>query len=184
MKTTNAFILKTIVLVALGAATACQSTSAVNSNPANAPSNTAAVNNTRTETNPANKTAATPETAGKETVKPSDGSLATPTEAYRTAYAARQKKDVAGLKRVMSKDALEFFEMMTEPGKSIDDALLKMTETPQAATDESRNEKIDGDQATLEYPDARGTWKTMDFVKEGGDWKLTFPGPDVKGGKK
>jgi predicted lipid-binding transport protein (Tim44 family) len=177
MKITNAIILKTIALVVLGGMPACQ-TAAPATNTANVPANT-----TRAETSPANKAAA-PETTDKEADKPSNGALDTPTAAYKAAYAARQKKDVASLKRTLSKDALEFFEIMTEPGKSIDDTLLKLTETPQAATDESRNEKINGDSATLEYPDAEGKWKKMDFVKEGSDWKLTFPKPDSKDGKK
>jgi hypothetical protein len=181
MKITNAIILKTIALVALGSATACQSAApAVNKAAANTPSNSAAANTAQPE---ANKTAV-PETAVKETDGSPNASLDTPTAAYKFAYAARQKKDVAGLKRVMSKDALEFLEVFTEPGKTIDDTLLKMTETPQAATDESRSEKINGDKATLEYPDANGKWKKMDFVKEGGDWKLTFPKPDSTNTKK
>src|SRR5687768_4105178 len=36
------------------------------------------------------------------------GSLATPTEAYKTAYELRKKKDIEGLKKVMSKDIKEF----------------------------------------------------------------------------
>lgn len=108
--------------------------------------------------------------------KPSAGSLATPTDAYKTAYAARQKKDVAGLKRVLSKDILGFFESMAEAEKkTLEDELQELTVKPQAATDETRNEKITGDRATLEYPDDKGKWKTMDFVKEGNDWKLTLP---------
>ena len=178
MKITNAIILKSIVLVALGSAAACQTDTTVKNTAASAPSN-----NTRPETNTANK-AATPEITTKETPKSSDVSLTTPTEAYKFAYAARQKKDVAGLKRALSKDALEFFEFITEPGKTIDDTLLEIMKTPQAATDESRNEKIKGDIATLEYPDANGKWKTMDFAKEGGEWKLSVPKPDSPGGKK
>ena len=183
MNINKAFILKIFALGALGTAAACQSATIDNKTVANTATNTAATNSARPETNRANESA-TPEITNKKMPASSDGSFATPTEAYKTAHAARQKKDVALLKRAMSKDALEFFEMMTEPGKTIDDTLLKLTETPQAATDESRNEKISGDKATIEYPDANGKWKTMDFVKEGSDWKLTFPGPDSPGGKK
>lgn len=107
--------------------------------------------------------------------------LSTPTAAYKTAYAARKNKDSAVLKRVMSKDALEFMNIFVEPGKTIDDVLRQMAETPQASTDESRNEKITGDKATLEYPDAEGKWKTMDLVKENGEWKLTMPKGDAPG---
>jgi hypothetical protein len=180
MKITNAIILKTIVLVALGGAvTACQSTTAVSNNAAPTPSGSPAANPARTETNLANKPAV-PENADKSPA----GSLETPHDAYKFAYAARQKKDAAALKRVMSKDALEFLEIMTEPGKTVDDTLLQMTATPQADTDVWRSEKTNGDRATLEYPDAQGNWKKMDFVLEDGVWKLTFPKPDAPTMKK
>ena len=46
---------------------------------------------------------------------------------------------------VMSKDILDFLEMMgKEDKKSLDDTLKELCETPQGATSESRNEKITG----------------------------------------
>ena len=52
------------------------------------------------------------------------GSLATPTDAYKTAYELRKKKDIEGLKKVMSKDILDFLKMMGEDDKkSLDDFL-------------------------------------------------------------
>ena len=183
MKITNALIIKTIALVALGTATACQSTTAVNKADVNPPAETKQANAAKPDINVANK-AATPEITTKQADEPAAGALETPHDAYKFAYAARQKKDVAALKRVMSKDALEFLEMMTEDGKTIDDTLLKMTETPQADTDVWRSEKTTGDRATLEYPDAQGKWKTMDLVREDGEWKITFPKADAPAGKK
>ena len=117
-----------------------------------------------------------PEAAKTDESSTSVGSLATPTDAYRTGYTARQKKDIAGLKRVLSKEALDFLtEMGKEEKKTLDDQLRALAERPQAATAETRNEKIDGDRATLEYLNERGTWSTMDLVKEGGDWKIGLP---------
>jgi hypothetical protein len=83
------------------------------------------------------------------------------------------------LKKVMSKDALEFFTMMGD-SKSPDEGLRQLMERPQAATAETRSEKINGDKATLEFLDEKGDWEPMDFVKEGGDWKLTIPKGDTK----
>ena len=104
------------------------------------------------------------------------GSLATPTETYKTACAARRKKDVAGLKRVLSKDLLGFFKEMGEAEKkSLDESLSEMLNQPMSPSDESRDEKINGDTATLEYLNDKGKWSQMDFVKEGTDWKMTFP---------
>lgn len=117
------------------------------------------------------------------------GSLATPTEAYKTAYTARQNKDLAGLKRVMSERLIGFLtDMGQTEKKSLDEQLKELFEQPQATTSESRNEKITGDKATLEYLDEKGAWKTMDFIKEGDSWKMTLPsaGPPTVGdaGKK
>ena len=130
----------------------------------------------------ANKVEATAATPAIQT--PSTGSLATPSDAYRTAYDMREKKDVAGLKKVMSKELLDFLTMMGESDKkSLDDQIAEIFDQPQAKTNESRNEKITGDRATVEYPDEDGEWKTMDFVKEGQEWKMTIPKNDQESDK-
>ena len=117
------------------------------------------------------------ETSVKDT--PSIGSLATPTEAYKTAYELRKKKDILGLKGVMSKDVLEFLAMMGEDeNKSLDDMLRELTEKPQAERAEVRNEKIKGDRAELEYLTETGGWDTMDFEKIDGKWLMSFPKAD------
>ena len=117
-----------------------------------------------------------PEAAKPETAPVNGGSLATPTDTYKAGYAARQKKDIAELKRVMSKDALEFLTMMgTDEKKSIDDQLKELAERPQAKTAETRNEKINGDRASLEYLNEKGGWSPMEFVKEGAEWKIDLP---------
>jgi len=96
----------------------------------------------------------------------------------------REKKDVAGLKKVMSKELLDFLTMMGESDKkSLDDQIAEIFDQPQAKTNESRNEKITGDRATVEYPDEDGEWKTMDFVKEGQEWKMTIPKNDQESDK-
>jgi len=80
---------------------------------------------------------------------------------------------------MFSKDILEFFEMMAkEEKKTVDEEIKDLTERPQAKTAEARNEKINGDRATVEYLDETGSWRTMDFVKEGGRWKLGIPKED------
>lgn len=112
------------------------------------------------------------------------GSLATPTEAYKTAHELRQQKDIQGLKRVLSNEILEFFAQLARAqGKSLDDGLRELVEKPQFPTAESRNEKITGGRAVLEFKDENGKWQEMDFVMENGGWKLTLPQrKDGKGG--
>jgi hypothetical protein len=150
-------------------ATACQ-TAPVSSNGNASPSTTNNAAQTATNTNQ-------PEAAKTEDGTASAaGSLATPADAYRTGYTARQKKDIAGLKRVLSKEALQFLtEVGKDEQKTLDDQLKALADRPQAATAETRNEKITGDRATLEYLNEKGNWVTMDFVKEGSDWKIGLP---------
>jgi hypothetical protein len=106
----------------------------------------------------------------------SDGS---PTQVYKLAYKYRKEKNIEGLKSIFSKEVLDFLsEMGKSEKKSLDDQVREMTETPQWTSDESRNEKISGDHAKIEYRDTDGDWKTMDFVKEGGKWKLSVPESD------
>ena len=118
-----------------------------------------------------------PEPAKTESSIPATGtSLATPTDAYKFGYAARQKKDLNALKRVLSKDAQEFLiEIGKEEKKTLDDELRTLAERPQAPTAETRNEKINGNRAALEYLNEDGKWVSMEFVKEGNDWKIGLP---------
>ncbi len=154
---------------AIALSTACQTTSenkAANANATLTNSNTASSANV-----------SQPEATKTEPVVPAQGvALTTPTDTYKTGYAARQNKDIATLKRVFSKDVIEFLtEVSKEEKKTLDDQLKELADRPQAATSETRNEKITGDRASLEYLDEKGKWVTMDFVKEGDEWKIGLP---------
>ena len=162
-------------LFAVGLA-ACQTNSATTNNAANQTANKATTNAT-TNTNQANKpeTNTTANDTKTESNSTASNSPSTPTAAYKAAYAARKNKDIKTLKQLISKDMFEFFEMMDDnKPNAVDEGLKEMCESPQGASDESRNEKITGDKATLEYLDKSGAWKTMDLVKENGGWKLTI----------
>jgi len=117
-----------------------------------------------------------PATEKSKTDGSSSGALASPSQAYKTAYEARKKNDLEGLKRVLSKEMLGFLQDMgKDEQKTLDDELKELCAAPQARTAEVRNEKITGDHATLEYLDEKGKWSLMGFVKEGDDWKMALP---------
>lgn len=157
-------------LAALISSSACQQTAtnnaAANNVSANISSN--AANSASTATPPVTAVAAD-----------------SPTAAYVAAYNARKNKDIAALRSLLSKDIIDFFQIVGEEDKrSVDDLLKELADRPQAATAEARNEKINGDKATIEYLDEDGKWQEMDLVKENGVWKLALamgdPEADVK----
>ncbi len=161
----------TILSAAIALTGACQP--AANTNTANTAANKTPANTSAANVSGNANTTTAPPTAGTK------GSYASPSDAYHTAYDARKQCDKPTLKRVISKDMIDF---LTEIGqadekdkKSLDDMLQDLCDRPQAPNGDIRNEKITGDIATLEYQDETGKWRMMDFVKENGDWKLTMP---------
>ena len=132
--------------------------------------------NQNTNTTNSNQTGSIPTPTISGTVSTSTG---TPTDTYKAAYTARKNKDIEGLKKVLSKDILDFMTMMGKDKKqTLDEVLKELCEQPQAATAEARSEKIDGDKAKIEYLDQGGKWSPMDFVKEDGAWKMTIDKAD------
>ena len=105
-----------------------------------------------------------------------------PTATLKAYFEALQKKDAAGLKKTLSKGTLEMFEQFAKaqsPPKSLDEALqtglTNTTNNEPNKTPETRNEKIEGEKATLEVKnDKTGQWESVPFIKEDGDWKIAF----------
>lgn len=105
-----------------------------------------------------------------------------PSATLKAYFEALQKKDAPALKKTLSKGTLEMFEQFAKaqsPPKSLDEALqtglASTTTTDSNKMPETRNEKIDGEKATLEVKnDKTGAWETVPFIKEEGDWKIAF----------
>jgi Domain of unknown function (DUF4878) len=101
----------------------------------------------------------------------------TPTATFKAFFEASKKKDAAAIKKTLSKGTLDMFDKLAkEQNKTTDDLLKTMdkddkTEKPP----ETRNEKINGDTATIEVKnDKSDKWDTLPFVKENGEWKIAF----------
>ncbi len=104
-----------------------------------------------------------------------------PTATMQAYFEAMQKKDAEALKKTLSKGTLDMFEQFAKaqnPPKTLDEALktgLSSTTNTGEKMPETRNEKIDGDKATLEIKnDKTGQFETVPFVKEDGNWKIAF----------
>jgi hypothetical protein len=90
-------------------------------------------------------------------------------------YEASKKNDVPGVIRTISKDSLDFLTAEAKKeNKTLEAALaeaLKNSDIP--ANPEVRNEKIDGDKATLEAKSSKtNDWDTFNFVRENNEWKI------------
>ena len=105
----------------------------------------------------------------------------TPTKTFTAFWDAAKKKDPAVMKKTLSKGTITMMEKQAkEQNKSVDDLLkdMKIAEDDAKATQapEVRNEKIDGDNATLEVrrTPKEDEWDKLPFVKEDGEWKIAF----------
>ncbi|MDT4966339.1 MAG: hypothetical protein QOJ64_1076 [Acidobacteriota bacterium] len=95
----------------------------------------------------------------------------TPTEGFKAFYEAAKSKDAAALKKTIAKKLLaELEEQAKKAGKPFDEFLVDVDVPP--AFPEVRNEKIDGDKATLEVKGASDNWRPTKLTKEDGVWKL------------
>ena len=101
-----------------------------------------------------------------------------PSATAKAYYEASKSSDIKTMKSLMSKNTLDMLDKLAKAqNKSVDD-MLKASHAamPPPATFDTRNEKIDGDNATLEVnQDGKGNWQTVNFVKEDGQWKLASP---------
>jgi len=102
-----------------------------------------------------------------------------PTATFKAFFEAQQKKDVEGMKKSLSKTSLTIMEKSAkEQNMTIDEAIKKQLENPSSKTDkmpETRNEKIEGDSATLElHNEDTKKWDKMYFAKEDGAWKIAL----------
>jgi hypothetical protein len=97
---------------------------------------------------------------------------ASPTATMNAYYDALKTKDVEAVKKTVSKGSLKVLESAGVPAERVFQPMMEGLPDARPAT---RNEKIDGERATLEVRDEkRGRWDTVAFVKEDGAWKIAL----------
>jgi hypothetical protein len=157
--------------------------------------------NNSISSNTSNNNISTTSTSNSSSTSSNSSSSSSPTDnsspsaAYKAAYEAAKRKDIASLKNIISqKDLHDLDEEARDEGKTTDDLLkdsIGDPEDPLPATLEMRNEQISGDKATLEFKNSKGKWEKINLVKEDGSWKLDIgdnddtnsPAPGEDGGK-
>jgi hypothetical protein len=101
----------------------------------------------------------------------------TPTEAFKSFYEAAKNKDVATLKRLMSKATIAEMEREAKgENKTLDQFLADESHKGLPPTmPQVGEEKIEGDKATLQFKSEKAVnWSTAALVKEDGEWKVDF----------
>ncbi|HSK71317.1 MAG TPA: hypothetical protein VK892_06450 [Pyrinomonadaceae bacterium] len=96
-----------------------------------------------------------------------------PTGTVKAFISAYQKKDVDEMKKYLSKGSLEMFRQTAELQGKTEKELMTSDDMPFKEMPEMRNEKIEGDTASVEVK-VEGKWEKTPLVKENGSWKLAF----------
>ena len=101
--------------------------------------------------------------------------VVSPTDTLKNYIEASKKKDVAAIRKNLSRGSLELAEKSAQMQNTTVDELFKRDDM--AALDEIpeiRNERIEGDAASVEVKDFTSGYDTIPFVKEDGAWKIAF----------
>lgn len=102
----------------------------------------------------------------------------TPLDTLRAYSKAIKKKDPTTMKLLLSSATLKMHEQQAkEQGVTLDDIVMRETLFNSSQTISNyKNEKIEGDRASIEVENAFGMFETVPFVKEDGIWKIDKQG--------
>lgn len=97
-----------------------------------------------------------------------------PIDTLQTYTQAIKKKDVAKMKALLSKGSIKMAEEQAKAqSSSVDEVILRETLfSPDQKTLKFRNEKIDGENASIEVENSFGSFDRIPFIKEDGVWKI------------
>lgn len=102
----------------------------------------------------------------------------TPLETLQSYTLAIKKKDLTTMKMLLSDASLKMAEQEAKSqGVPLDDIIKRETlfgENQRSVN--YRNEKVDGDRATIEMKDSFDSWIVVPFVREEGSWKIDKQG--------
>ena len=102
----------------------------------------------------------------------------TPLETLKAYTAAIKKKDLTTMKLLLSANSINMAEQEARAQNVTLDEIVKRETLfgENQTTVEFRNEKIQGDKATIEMKDSSNLWNTVQFVREEGIWKIDKQG--------
>jgi len=102
----------------------------------------------------------------------------TPLETLKTYTQAIKKKDTTTMKLLLSAESIKMSEQEAKSQNVPLDEIVKRETlfNENQKTVEFRNEKIEGEKATIEMKDSMGVWNTILFVREDDVWKIDKQG--------
>jgi hypothetical protein len=102
----------------------------------------------------------------------------TPVETFKTYVTAVKLKDTTKMKMLLSLESIKMHEQEARAQSvTLDDVVQRdpLISDAQKVV-EFRNEKIEGEAATLEVKDSFGSWTSIPFVREADGWKIDKKG--------
>jgi hypothetical protein len=102
----------------------------------------------------------------------------TPLDTLKAYTIAIKKKDIATMKLLLSAATMQMHQQQAQQQNvTVDDIIQRETLfNPEQTSLKYRNEKIEGDKATIEVENSFGVWDTVPFVLEEGIWKIDKQG--------
>lgn len=99
---------------------------------------------------------------------------ASPLETFQTYTKAIKQKDTTTMKLLLSAETIKMHEQQAKSQNVTVDEIVKRETlfSSEQTSVKFRNEKIEGDKATIEVENASAIWETVPFVKEEGVWKI------------
>ena len=107
-----------------------------------------------------------------------DKKPATPKETFMTYIKAIKAKDTTTMKLLLSSETIKMHEREAKAnGSTVDDIVKRQTLFNEKDREVVfRDEKINGEKATIEIKTSGGTWQKVPFVFEEGAWKIDNAG--------
>ena len=103
-----------------------------------------------------------------------DSEVQTPLDTLKAYTTAIKKKDVTTMKLLLSAATMQMHqEQAQQQGITVDEIVQRETLfNPDQSSLEYKNEKIEGERATIEVKNSFGVWDVVPFVLEDGTWKI------------
>jgi hypothetical protein len=102
----------------------------------------------------------------------------TPLETFQTYTKALKKKDTTAMKLMLSSETIKMHEQQAKSqGTTVDEIVKRESLISESQSRvEYRNERIDGQTATLEVRNLSNNWEIVPFIFENDQWKIDKKG--------